>query len=173
MWELTAISVVAFAALAVVVSCTSGAAVPRLDLRRRRRLVALGAATLVAGWLAACAQALPLLAHVEIGASQAAARDRRTLAALQSAHAAIRLEPWAASPYLQLALVSEQAGRLAVADTAIRRAIARSRDDWHLWLVATRIETKRGDIPRARRSLRRARSLNPRSPLFAAGKHVP
>ena len=79
---------------------------------------------------------------------------------------AIRLQPWAAQPYLQLALVSEQAGRLDVADTAIRRAIAHSPEDWHLWLVATRIQTKQGHIDTARRSLRRARALNPKSPLF-------
>ena len=117
-----------------------------------------------AAWLAICAAALPLLTQLEIGASQAAAQDGNALAALQSARSAIRLQPWASEPYLQLALVSEQAGRLAVADTAIRRAIARSEDDWQLWLVATRIQTKRGRVAAAVESLRHARDLNPRSP---------
>ena len=174
MWELTAVSIVAVAALAVAVSaCSTGAAVPPQPARRRG-LVALGVTTLTAAWLAICAAALPLLTQLEIGASQAAAQDGNALAALQSARSAIRLQPWASEPYLQLALVSEQAGRLAVADTAIRRAIARSEDDWQLWLVATRIQTKRGRVAAAVESLRHARDLNPRSPLFtAASKNVP
>jgi Flp pilus assembly protein TadD len=159
------VSIVAVVALAVaVVACTDVPPQPG----RRRGIVALGVATLTAAWLAICAAALPLLTQLEIGASQAAARDGNAVAALQSARSAIRLQPWAPQPYLQLALVSEQAGRLAVADTAIRRAIARSEDDWHLWLVATRIQTKRGRIAAARASLGHARDLNPRSPLFAA-----
>jgi tetratricopeptide (TPR) repeat protein len=169
MWELTAVSVVAFAALAVAVGASEPDAAPARMRRRRRPLLALGAASLAAGWLAICAAALPLLTHLEIGASQAAAREGRTVAALKTARSAVRLQPWAAQPYLQLALVSEQSGRLAVAETAIRRAIDRSPDDWHLWLVRTRIATKQGRIEEARRSLRRARALNPRSPLFSAG----
>jgi Flp pilus assembly protein TadD len=136
---------------------------------RRRALVALGAAMVTAAWLSICAAALPLFTHLEIGASQAAAREGRTLAALRAANSAIRLQPWAADPYLQLSLVAEQAGQLAVADTAIRHGIARAPDDWRLWLVATRVETKRGHVAAARRSLHRARDLNPRSPLFAGG----
>jgi tetratricopeptide (TPR) repeat protein len=166
MWELTAVSVVAFAMLAVAVAACAPDAGPVTATNGRRPFVALGVATLVAAWLAICAAALPLLTHLQIGASQAASRDGRTLDALQAARSAIRLQPWAAQPYLQLALVSEQAGRLDVAGTAIRRAIARSPDDWHLWLVATRIQTKQGHIAAAQRSLRRARALNPRSPLF-------
>ena len=166
MWELTAVSIVAFAGLALVVGTCARPRRPR-PRRRGRRFVALGAATITVAWLAICAAALPLLTHLEIGASQAAAREGRTVAALHAASSAIRLQPWAAEPYLQLALVAEQAGRLSVADTAIRRAIARAPDDWHLWLVATRVQTKQGRVAAARRSLRRARSLNPRSPLFA------
>jgi tetratricopeptide (TPR) repeat protein len=169
MWELTAVSVVAVAALAVAIgACASEPDVTVFPVRRRA-LVALGAATVTAAWLAICAAALPLLTHLEIGASQTAAREGRTLGALRAANSAIRLQPWAADPYLQLSLVSEQAGQLAVADTAIRRGIARAPDDWQLWLIATRVETKRGHVAAALRSFRRARELNPRSPLFAGG----
>lgn len=163
MWELTAVSVVAFAVLAIAVAACAVEA-PAV---RRGRYTRLGAATLIAAWLAACAAALPLLTQLEIGASQAAARQGRTVTALKSANSAVRLQPWSAQPYLQLALVSEQSGQLPIAETAIRRAIARAPDNWQLWLVATRIETKRGRIPAARRSLARAEALNPRSPLFA------
>jgi hypothetical protein len=166
MWELPAVSVVAFAALAVVVA-TAGDAAERPAYSRR--LVAWSAGVVVVGLLAVCAQGLPLLTQLQIGASQDAARHGRTLAALDSARSAVDIQPWAASPHLQLALVNEQAGELRAAGAAIRDAIEHARDDWHLWLVAARIDAKRGDLPAARRSLRRARALNPRSPLFTRG----
>ena len=165
MWELTAVSIVAFAALAVAVgACTPDVGLA-LAVARRRRFVALGAATMAVAWLGICAAALPLLTHLEIGASQAAARDGRTVVALHAASSAIRIQPWAAEPYLQLALVAEQAGRLAVADAAIRRAIARAPDDWHLWLVATRVQTKRGHVDAARE--KPSSGAQPEPPLAA------
>ncbi|MDP9223413.1 MAG: tetratricopeptide repeat protein, partial [Actinomycetota bacterium] len=65
------------------------------------------------------------------------------------------------------ALVQEQLGRLAAARGWIRKAIDKNPSDWRLWLVSARIDTKADDIPAARQSLRRAKALNPRSPLFA------
>ena len=127
----------------------------------------LAVAGLLAAWLAACAEALPLFTQLEIGSSQAAVRAGHVDSAVADARAAVRLQPWASSPYLQLALVSEATGSLAPARVAIVRAIRRDRENWSLWLVAARIEAKQGDVGTARRSLTRARSLNPRSPLFA------
>jgi tetratricopeptide (TPR) repeat protein len=114
------------------------------------------------------AQAIPLLAHNEIRASQEAADRGDAGAALESALAARRLQPWAASPHLQLALVQEQVGQLRSAAKSIRGAIDRDGSDWRLWLVRARIETKSGAFEQARQSLARARELNPRSPLFRA-----
>ena len=74
---------------------------------------------------------------------------------------------WAASPYLQLALVREAIGDLPGALVAIRQATDRDPLDWRLWLARARIETNSGDIAAARESLARAQALNPRSPLFA------
>ena len=78
-----------------------------------------------------------------------------------------RIQPWAASPYLQLALLDEESGNLGAARGRIRQAIDREARDWRLWLVSARIGVKAGFIPQAKRDLARARSLNPRSPLFA------
>ena len=171
MWELPAVSIVAFAALAVVVFAADDP-VPRHaapQAPRPRRVVAAIAFVVVVGVLAAAAQGLPLLTQLQIGSSQDAARSGNTPAALDSARSAVDIQPWAASPHLQLALVDEQAGRLRPAEAAIHDAIHRAPDDWHLWLVAARIQTKRGEIRAARRSLARAEELNPRSPLFARG----
>ena len=85
-------------------------------------------------------------------------RASDTDAALDRAAAAQALEPWAASPYLQLALVREAAGDLAGARAAIEDAIERDPLDWRLWLVRTRLETKDGAVAEARESLARRSS---------------
>jgi Flp pilus assembly protein TadD len=88
-------------------------------------------------------------------------------AAVDAAHAARAIAPWAPTPYLQLALIREQSGDLEVARTRIREALDRDETDWRLWLVSARIETKLGSVATATRHLARARALNPRSPAFS------
>ena len=114
-----------------------------------------------------CAQAIPLLADVKLSASETAVRNGDGPEALGHAEDARRLEPWAASPYLQLALVREAMDDLPGALVEIRKATDRDPLDWRLWLARARIETNSGEIAEARRSLARAAELNPRSPLFA------
>jgi O-antigen ligase len=158
MWELTVVSVIGIAALGWVLGSDG-------ELKRGAfplRLVIPAVAV-----FAIVAQAIPLISTVAIRDSQAAVRRGDLVAALDNAQSARRVEPWAASPYLQLALVLEGDGRLAAARRTIADAIERDRDDWRLWLVQARLETKVGAIRSARRSLRRAATLNPRSPLFA------
>ena len=117
------------------------------------------------GWIG-LAQAIPLLAQLQIGDRQEAARRGDRAGALGDAFAARKLEPWASSPYLQLALLKEDDADLQAARAWIAKAIDRDREDWRLWLVAARIETKQGAIGAARASLAQAARLNPRSPLF-------
>jgi Tfp pilus assembly protein PilF len=112
------------------------------------------------------AQAVPLLAELRLERSHAAVRRGDTRGALAAALDARDIEPWAASPYLQLALVTEQAGAPAVAHVWIERALARDRTDWRLWLVKARLETRLGRVRAAAASLARATELDPRSPLF-------
>jgi O-Antigen ligase/Tetratricopeptide repeat len=162
MWEFTVVSVVAFAALgwAVGGNGSGPSGIPRLALRTGLPLLAV---------LAIVALAIPLLATLEIRDSQAAVRDNDLGEAIEQARAARDIQPWAASPHLQLALVLEQAGEIEEASRAIREAVKRDPGDWRLWLVRARLETKLGSIQTARRSLRRAMELNPRSPIFATG----
>lgn len=173
MWELTVVSAVGIAFLGLLTGpATEQARRPRLLLRPQaaspgRRRFAAGVTAVVAGWLLICAEAIPLLAQVKIGDSQAAVDRGDADAARSAADAARRLQPWAASPYLQLGLVEEQTGELGSARGWIREAIEHDPENWRLWLVAARIETKTGAIAAARRSLARAAELNPRSPLFA------
>jgi hypothetical protein len=171
-WQLTAVSLVGIVALGLLVGPATLATAP-IDTRGIRAArfraprYAPVVAVLIVGWLVICTQAIPWLTDIQLGSSAAAVRRSNIDAALKDALSARKLEPWASSPYLQLALVEEQAGDLASAQAWIEKAIHRDPLNWRLWLVATRIETKSGDIASARRSLERAASLNPRSPLFA------
>ena len=158
-WQIAAVSTVGIACLGLAAGFGSEV------VSRVGRLARVAAA--VAGLALVAAQALPLLGDLRIGDSQAAVLRGDTKAAIDDALSARNLEPWASSPYLQLALVTEQAGDLAAADGWIHRALHRDALDWRLWLVASRIETKQGRVQAAKASLARAAQLNPRSPLFS------
>lgn len=172
MWEMTVVSVVGVACLGLLTGAATTTPSPHLvglevgNRRARGRRFGLGAAGLVAGWLLVCGQAIPLLTQLKIEDSQAAVARDDAAAALDDARAARGLQPWAASPYVQLALVEEQLGELDVARYWISEAIERADDDWRLWFIKARLETNAGDIDEARESLARARELNPRSQLF-------
>jgi hypothetical protein len=173
MWELPAVTAVAVVLLGLVVGPATVSVVrpqplPHSDRppAHRSRLMLLVTA-LVLGWLVICAQALPLLAQLKISQSQAAVRHSDITGAFSAARAARALEPWAASPYLQLALVQEQSGNVRLALASIDKAIARDDTDWRLWLVAARLQMKAGRPGKARASVAHIRQLNPRSPLLA------
>jgi Tfp pilus assembly protein PilF len=114
------------------------------------------------------ALALPWLVQRDVVASRRAAARGDGSAALSRALEARNLQPWATSPRLQLALVSEQTGDRRAARRWIASAIRRDGRDWQLWLTAARIDTEVGDIPAAERAYARARALNPRGPIFSS-----
>jgi O-antigen ligase/polysaccharide polymerase Wzy-like membrane protein len=87
--------------------------------------------------------------------------------ARSEALAAKAVEPWAASPYVQLAFVAEAAHHYPEAVRWGREAISRSRDDWSLWAAQAFFETKNGNVAAARRDLAEARRLNPHSKSLA------
>ena len=160
-WDLPAVTVVAAALAGLATSVRAGAAAPA-------GAGALRFAAAAACLLVLCAQTVQLLAQLQLESSQSVARSGRYDAAVDAARLARDLQPWAAAPHLQLALVSEEAGRLGAAQRSLGRALRRDRSDWKLWLVAARLETKQGALVEARRSLCRAAELNPRSPLLSA-----
>jgi Flp pilus assembly protein TadD len=113
--------------------------------------------------------AIPLAMTVEVRSSQAAALNGNFRSALTDAGTAQNLEPAAASPRLQRALLLEQLGDIPGASQAIAQAEKRERTDWRIWLVASRIATESGRPRLALADYRRAKALNPTSPIFAAG----
>ena len=122
------------------------------------------------GWLAIIASGIVFVTSVNLAESREAAREGDLRQAVTDARAAEAVQPWAAGPRLQRALVLERAGELVAARQAIQEAIARSASDWRLRYVAARINVRAGDVTAAQRQLREARRLNPRSPLLMPGR---
>jgi hypothetical protein len=136
-------------------------------LRRRPSRFGLGVATLLVGWAAIWAGGLLFLTEVKLGDSRAAASAGDLASAAQDARDAGTLQPWAAEPRLQLALVEELGSELRAADRDLGEAIQRAPDNWQLWFVRARLRVKSGDVGAARTALARARQLNPRAPFLA------
>ncbi len=110
--------------------------------------------------------AIPLASTVAYRNSQNAAARGQLAVALSDANTARAIEPGAASPYLQRALVLEQQNDISGAATAIAAAIAREPTNYTLWLTAERIATE-SDRPRqALADYRRAHDLYPTSTVF-------
>jgi tetratricopeptide (TPR) repeat protein len=110
-----------------------------------------------------------LAADTHLRNSQAAVDAKDATRARSEALAAKAIEPWAASPYLRLGLVSEAEGNYDAAAHWLDEAISRSRRDYSLWLIAARIEAKRGNGRLAARDFQEAHRLNPNSQAFAGG----
>jgi len=168
MWEVTAVSVVGLASLGLLVG--RGTATDRPQQQRSPRRagsrLALRIVPVVVVLGVLFAEAVPALVDMRIQSSQAAVSHGENSTAYEDALAAHAIQSWVSSPYVQLALVDEQRGRLRAARAWIESALARDRSSWTSWLIAARIDTKLGAISEARKSLHQARKLNPRSPVF-------
>jgi len=126
----------------------------------RAGLVGLGVVALVV-------IAIPLASTEKVRASQAAVNSHDLSGALSDAQAAANIAPYAASPKLQAALVLELQGNLPSAISAAREATHAESTNWRTWMVLSRLEAERGDTSGAIAAYRKARSLDPHSPLFA------
>jgi O-Antigen ligase len=159
MWQIpvlpAAMLLLAAALVTAAPSAARGALTPPLR-------VAFGAAAIAA----IAAIAIPLAATSLVRESEDDVRGGDLDAALSEARKAQSVEPAAAAPRLQQALVREAQGDLAGAALEARAAVERGDTDWRNWLVLSRIDAERGRAAASVRAYRRARSLNPRSPLF-------
>jgi hypothetical protein len=173
MWETTVVSLVAMVCLGLLTgpaTCFGGRRSRGEARGSRWSDVALRIAGVLAVLVLVVAQGIPLVAQAAVGRSQDAVRQGDSEEALAAAARAERLQPWAASTHLQRALVEELTGDFPEARTAIRHALERDAEDWRLWIVAARIETKMGAFREAQRSLARAIELNPNSRILSSLK---
>ncbi len=118
-------------------------------------------AGLAIAWVTALALVGPLLVDREINASQTAAADGNVASAVDHANTARSIEPWAASPYVQLGLLAELEHEYPTAAGRLSQAINREDRNWLLYYLRSKIEHEAGDTVSARADLRRAQQLNP------------
>jgi hypothetical protein len=173
-WQLPAVALVGVACVGLLAGpATLPAGPAELTVARPHRprhrpgmaRFAAGVALVGFGWAVMAAESVPLLAGVEVSASQRAVARGDLAGAAGHASSAVAIQPWAASPRVQEALVAEVRGNLAAARGHVAAAIERDPEDWRLRLVAARLATKAGEIAEARRALSEARRLHPRSDL--------
>jgi O-antigen ligase len=124
-------------------------------------------AILLLGLAAVAIIAVPLSSTALLRESQAAASEGDFVSSLAKAEEAKEVEPSAAGPRLQEALVLEARGEAGAAAAAAEAATEREPTNWRLWLVRSRLEAKLGEVQPAIRAYREARSLNPHSIVFS------
>jgi O-antigen ligase len=161
-WEIAGLGAVFFLAGGVLVSVKCGqlALDPRRETPESRSYV-FAVAGIAVGWIAAIALIGPLLVDREIHASQNAAAEGDLAGAVDHARRARSIEPWAASPYVQLGLLYELQGDYPAAIDHFSNAIDREDHNWQWFYLRSKVEHEAGDQASARADLERARQLNP------------
>lgn len=157
-WQVAVVPVCVLALAGLALGSDARGLPPAARLRQAV-LARLGLLALAAAALASIA--IPLAMTSELRRSQAAFARGAIGEALQDARSATRLEPYAAMPLLQQALVLESAGHLAAAETAARQARRNDSADWREPLILARIQAERGEISASLASARVALMLNP------------
>jgi len=160
-WQLAGVAVVGVGMLGFALG-----ALPSTRSSALGRLGVLRPALALVAVAAIIPQYVVLATGSHIRNSQAAFKAEDGPRARSEALAAKAIEPWAASPYLQLGLISEAEGNYSAAARWLDDAISRSKRDWSLWLTAARIEVENGNARSAVRDLAEAKRLNPSSPVF-------
>lgn len=160
LWQLAVIPIAFLLLASVLVSAGERPRRSPAPLAARLAGVALALVAMVA-------IAIPLSGASALQKSQAEARAGNLAAALREAADARRAEPFATAPRLQQALVLEALGRLPAAEAAARSAVGREPQEWRAWTILSRLQARQGHARAALASYRRARTLNPQSPLFS------
>ena len=161
MWESTAVTVLAFAGIAVV-GARGGASQIRLKIPIRAAAVAIAVGVGVL-------QLPGLISTAALRRSQAEERAGNPSGALAWAQRAVDAEPWSASADEQRGLVREAAGQLAAAAHDLQLAISNEPTNYQHWLLLARIDTERGQLVSAAQEYQRAHRLRPLASVFTLG----
>ncbi|MGE0066554.1 MAG: O-antigen ligase family protein [Solirubrobacterales bacterium] len=171
-WEITGLGVVFFLVTAALVAgrCAQLArAQASANGQGAQRRFGLAVAGLALAWITALALVGPLLVDRELDSSRAAAADGDYVAAVDHANTARSIEPWAASPYLELGLLAQAQGDFATARERITEAIDREENNWVLYYVRARLENEAGETAAAQADIDRALQLNPEEKCLTEG----
>jgi hypothetical protein len=150
------------------------------DANPETRRFGLVIAGLAVAWLTMVALTGPLLVDHEIDQSNSAvaaanaASDPATAttkfeSAVDHAETARSIEPWAASPYLQLGLLAQARGEYEAAIGRFGEAISREDHNWVLYYLRAKAEHEAGLNEAARADLAEAKRLNPLETCITEG----
>jgi hypothetical protein len=162
-WDLAGITVVGMGMVGVALGAS-----PIGELKPWRRESIVRPVVALAAVGAVIAQFVVLSATLHLRNSYAADKLSDAKGATAQALAAKALEPWAATPYLQLGELAQAEGQYKIAHRWLMDAIKRSPLDSNLWATAAHIDVLGGRIPLAERELVTARKLYPTNPLLTA-----
>ena len=109
---------------------------------------------------------IPLASVEAIRSSEERLASGDLNSALDAAERAESLQPYAATPKVQQAVVLERSGDLTGAAAAARDATTREATNWRTWLLLANIEAKRQQATAALDAYDEAHRLNPRSLVF-------
>ena len=166
-WQIAGLGAIFFLAAGVLVGvrCAQLRQAAGQGRKAAGRNYGLTVAGLALAWIAAIALIGPLLVERELDASRSAAAGGNLASAVGHANTARSIEPWAASPYVQLGLLAELQGDYA-SDQRLSQAIEREGRNWQLYYLRSNAERKAGDRSGAAADLARARQLNPLEPCL-------
>ncbi|HTR76418.1 MAG TPA: O-antigen ligase family protein [Solirubrobacterales bacterium] len=133
------------------------------------RRFGLTVAGLAVAWLTMLALIGPLLVDHEIHQSDNAAYAENFESAIEHANTARSIEPWAATPYLQLGLLAQAKGEYGVAVERFQQAIDREDHNWTLYYLKAKAEHQGGQEEAAQESLAEAKRLNPLETCLTEG----
>lgn len=163
-WEIAALGGIFFLAGGVVVAARCGQIAAGREPGRRQtdsRRYGLAVAGLVVAWIAAVALVGPLLVERELDSSRAAAAGGNLPSAVDHADTAHSIEPWAASPYVQLGLLAQLQRDFPSAIEDFTHAIEREDQNWQWYYLRSKAEHEAGDEEAALGDIEKARELNP------------
>jgi hypothetical protein len=120
------------------------------------------ALTAVLSLVALTAIVIPLASSSAVEESRQEVADGDLDSALDSAHEAVAIEPYAATPLIQEATTLELLGRLDEAVPLAREATTKEPTNWRTWLVLSRLEVENDNPAAAVEAYREAQSLFPR-----------
>jgi O-antigen ligase len=179
-WQFAAIGSVFFIATGILVAARCGQLWRARAAARARegievetdgesRRFGLTIAGLAVAWLTMLALTGPLLVDHEIHESGNSAQAGDLEGAVSHAETARSIEPWAATPYMQLGLLAQEKGELPAAVGRFSQAIEREDQNWVLYYLRARALHQEGQNEAAQDDLNEAKRLNPLETCLTEG----
>jgi hypothetical protein len=153
-WEIPAV-------FGPAIVCCALLAASAPSTRPPRAVPWIGFGAVIAAWIGMVAAGVVMLTHIELDRSRDAAAAGDVPTAIDRARAARAIQPWAAEPYTQLALLEAQRGDIPRALDYLKGAETRDENDWRLFAIEATLHQRTGDGAAVAADLERAQAVSP------------